>query len=664
MSVLIAEDLHRSFGAQVVLEGVSILLQPGERVGLLGINGSGKSTLAKILAGEILPDSGEVRRAKNLRISYFAQEPNLDPQKSGREVVAEGLGPWKAAYERHESISAELTGASEEAMQALLAEQQECVGTIERLGGWERMHQVERCMEHMGVTRRDALCSELSGGEKRRVALARLLVSQPDLAILDEPTNHLDVETIRYLEEELVNNFKGALLFITHDRYMLDRVAQRIVEIDRNEIYSYKGGWDAYLEAKAERAAHDARTETNRQNFLRTELEWLSRSPQARTTKQKARIKRVEGVRDQGGPKTNQAASKLSIREARTGRTIIEIKGLGLELGGKTLIENLDLFLAKGDRVGVLGRNGAGKTSLFRAILGQLEPTKGSITLGETMRVGYFEQARANLNPEESIFENVIGNRGDVQVGNERITNYAYLGRFQFDRKRVRDKVKLLSGGERARVALAKMLIDPVNLLLLDEPTNDLDVVTLSSLEDMLVSTGATAIVITHDRYFLDRIATSILAFEGEGKVTRYASAYQALEAAKRRPKEEGKSSAAAKPPAAAKPAAKESAAKESAAKESAAKESAAKESAASPTAARPAKLTYAERIELEGILDRISDCETKVEGVEAELANAGSQAGADFAEIGRRLHAAQAELEAVVERWELLEAKQAGNSL
>ncbi len=631
MSVLIAEDVHKSFGAQVVLEGVGLVLQPGERVGLLGINGSGKSTLAKILAGEMVADSGEIRRAKNVRVSYFAQEPKLDPEKTGREVVAEGLGPWKDAFERHEAISLELGDGNDDRQSALLSEQQKCAATIERLGGWERMHQVERCLEHMGVSRRDARTSEMSGGEKRRVALARLLVSQPDLAILDEPTNHLDVETIEWLEEELVNNFKGALLFITHDRYMLDRVAQRIVEIDRNDTYSYKGGWDAYLEAKAERASHEARTEANRQNFLRTELEWLSRSPQARTTKQKARIKRVEGVRDQGGPKAHQGPSKLALREARTGRTIIDIKGLGLELGGKTLINNLDLFLAKGDRVGVLGRNGAGKTSLFRAILGQLEPTKGSIVLGETMRVGYFEQARANLNPEESIFENVIGNRGDVQMGNERITNYAYLGRFQFERKRVRDKVKLLSGGERARVALAKMLIDPVNLLLLDEPTNDLDVATLSSLEDMLVSTGATAIVITHDRYFLDRIATSILAFEGEGQVTRYASAQQALAAANKRPKSE-----AAKPkPQVAVPVAK--------------------------PASKAAKLTYAERIELEGILDRIAECEEAVEKVEAELADSSSQgaAGADFAEMGKRLAGAQATLEATVERWEYLEAKQ-----
>jgi len=650
MSVLIAENVFKSFGAQEVLTGVGIVLQPGERVALLGVNGSGKSTFAKILAGELAPDSGEVRRSKGLRISYFAQEPNLAPNKTAREVVAEGLGPWKEAHERHEAISSELAGADETKMRALLAEQEKCGAAIERLGGWERMHQVERCLEHMGVERRDAPCSELSGGEKRRVALARLLVSQPDLAILDEPTNHLDVETIEWLEQELVNNFKGALLFITHDRYMLDRVAQRIVEIDRSEAYSYKGGWDSYLEAKAERAAHDARSEANRQNFLRTELEWLSRSPQARTTKQKARIQRVESVRDQAGPKAQKGASKITVREARTGRTIIDIVDLSLTLGDKPLIKNLDLFLAKGDRIGVLGRNGAGKTSLFRTILGQLEPTGGKIVLGETMRVGYFEQARANLDPEESIFENVIGNRGEIQLGNDRITPYAYLGRFQFERKRARDKVKLLSGGERARVALAKMLVDPVNLLLLDEPTNDLDVITLSALEDMLVTTGATAIVITHDRYFLDRIATSILAFEGEGRVVRYASAHQALEAAKARPKASTAKLAAAKRAA---PEPLSSAAPAPSAVSSV------------PTGGTGPKLTYAERIDLEGILDRISECETTVESIEAELSSPESQGrgGEHFAEIGKRLHNAQADLEKVLERWEYLEAKQTAAS-
>lgn len=626
MSVLTAENLYKSYGAQVVLEDIGIVLQPGERVGLLGVNGCGKSTLVKILAGAEQADSGTVSIRKGATVGYFSQEPDLDPTLTVREVVAEGLGEWRHVYRRYEEISL-LLEKEEGELDSLLEEQGKMASEIERLGGWERMHQVESALTNLGVSKLDAMSGELSGGEKRRVALARLLVSKPDLAILDEPTNHLDVQTIEWLEEELVNNFSGALLFITHDRYMLDHVAQRIMEIDRKEMFSYRGGWEAYLEAKAERASHEERTEANRQNFLRTELEWLSRSPQARTTKQKARIKRVVSVRDQGAPQAQAEIAKIELQDARTGRTIIDIRDLKLERGGKTLIENLDLCLAKGDRIGIVGRNGIGKTSLLSAILGTLKPVSGSIKLGETMKVGYFEQARANLDMDSTIFENVIGNRGDVVVGKDTITPHAYLGRFMFARKRVRDKVHMLSGGERARVALAKMLIEPVNLLLLDEPTNDLDVGTLSALEAMLVDTVATAIVVTHDRYFLDRVATGVLAFEGEGRVVQYASAEQALEGAKKAgTKKSGKAKA---------------------------KALAAKE----PTLA---KKTYAERIELDSILDKIAACEVTVESVNAELAapDLYTERGSEVPGLNKRLQKAQEALDTVVERWEYLESK------
>jgi ATP-binding cassette subfamily F protein uup len=637
MSVLIAENLHKSYGAQLVLEDVSIVVQPGERVGLLGINGSGKSTLVKILAGVEQPDAGEVRVSKGARISFFSQEPVLDPELRVREIAAEGLGEWQRARDRYEEISKELEAGSGE-MDRLLAEQERAAASIERLGGWERMHQVDTVLQHLGVTRLDAFASELSGGERRRVALARLLVAEPDLAILDEPTNHLDVETIEWLEDQLTNHFKGAVLFITHDRYLLDRVAQRIVEIDRMEMHSYRGGWEAYLEAKAERLALEERTEANRQNFLRTELEWLSRSPQARTTKQKARIKRVESVRDQGGPKAQQEVAKIAIQEARTGRTIIDIRDLRLEIGDKLLIDKLDLCLAKGDRIGIVGGNGAGKTSLLRAVIGELPPVSGSIELGETMKVAYFEQSRANLDPEASIFENVIGNRGDVRVGKEVITPHAYLGRFQFARKRVRDQVKLLSGGERARVALAKLLIEPVNLLLLDEPTNDLDVATLSALEEMLISTAATAIVVTHDRYFLDRIATSVLAFEGKGRVVQYASAHQALEGARRYRASEAEAPADAK--------------------RDAPKE-AVKTKKGSP---KKAGLTYGERIELETIMERVAACEEAANEAEAQMAapDLFTERASEAPAITAKLEAAQTALQEAIERWEYLESKKA----
>ncbi|MBL4637394.1 MAG: ABC-F family ATP-binding cassette domain-containing protein [Kofleriaceae bacterium] len=627
MSILTAENLYKSYGAQVVLEGIGLVLQPGERVGLLGVNGCGKSTLVKILAGVEQADSGTVLIRKGATVGYFSQEPDLDPSLTVREVVAEGLGEWRVVHKRYEEISTLLEN-EEGDIDALLEEQARMAADIERLGGWERMHQVESVLTNLGVSKLDAMSNELSGGEKRRVALARLLVSEPDLAIIDEPTNHLDVQTIEWLEEQLVNNFSGALLFITHDRYMLDHVAQRIIEIDRREMFSYRGGWEAYLEAKAERSAHEERTEANRQNFLRTELEWLSRSPQARTTKQKARIKRAVSVRDKGAPEAQAAIAKIELQDSRTGRTIIDIRDLRLEMGGKVLIENLDLCLSKGDRIGIVGANGIGKTSLLRAILGQLKPVAGTIKLGETMKVGYFEQARANLDMDASIFENVIGNRGDVQVGKDTITPHAYLGRFMFARKRVRDKVSMLSGGERARVALAKMLIEPVNLLLLDEPTNDLDVGTLSALEEMLVSTVATAIVVTHDRYFLDRVATGVLAFEGDGKVVQYASAQQALEGSKRSSKKAAKAKA--------------------------------KSIAAQSVPTGTGKRTYAERIELDGILDKIAAGEEAVEKVNAELAapDLYTERGSEVPGLNERLAVAQKTLEQIVERWEYLESK------
>ncbi len=626
--------MHKSYGSQLVLEGVSLALQPGERVGLLGINGSGKSTLAKILAGEEQADSGELRIAKGARIRLFSQEPVFDSALTVREIAAEGLGEWRQARARHDEVSKGLASGDGD-MDKLLAEQERAAASIERLGGWERMHQVDTVLDHLGVSRRDALASELSGGERRRVAMARLLVAQPDLAILDEPTNHLDIETIEWLEDQLTNHFKGAVLFITHDRYMLDRVAQRIIEIDRSEMHSYRGGWEAYLEAKAERLAHEDRTEANRQNFLRTELEWLSRSPQARTTKQKARIKRVESVRDKGPPRGQQEVAKIALQEARSGRTIIDIRELRLKLGGKVLIDKLDICLAKGDRVGIVGGNGTGKTSLLRAIIGELAAVSGEIKLGETMKVAYFEQSRANLDPEASIFENVIGNRGDVRVGKDVITPHAYLGRFQFARKRVRDAVKLLSGGERARVALAKLLIEPVNLLLLDEPTNDLDVATLSALEEMLVSTAATAIVVTHDRYFLDRIATSVLAFEGEGRVVHYASAHQALEGAKRfRATKAGASHAA----------------------------EGKKENKAAGAAKKKKKtgLSYGERIELETIMERVAQCEEAATAAEAEMSapDLYTDRSSEVPALAARLEQMQAELQQAIERWEYLESK------
>ncbi|KYG08762.1 ABC transporter, partial [Sorangium cellulosum] len=540
MPVLTAHDLHKAFGPQTILDGVSVTIRTGERVGLVGLNGSGKSTLARILAGVEPPDGGTISRRRGAEIGVLSQDPVFEPSDTARDVVLAGLSAWHAAKARHDEVSRALAAGSGDA-EALLAEQTEAAADVERLGGWDMMHRVDAIIGHVGVTRPDAPMSVLSGGDRRRVALARLLVSRPALAVLDEPSNHLDVETVEWLERYLVEEHPGALLLITHDRYLLDRVVERTLEIDKGKVYSYDGGYEEYLEQKAERLALEARTESNRQNFLRTELEWLRRQPKARTGKQKARIQRAETTKAAPPPKAERTA-QLSVESVRTGKTILELKKLGLAVDGKWLVRGLDFSLTKGERVGIVGRNGTGKTTMLRAILGQLEagadgaapsdaggPTmEGEVVLGKNTSVAYFDQHRSGLDLDKSIFENIAGSHTRVEVGGRSMDVRSYLERFLFDPNKARQPVGSLSGGERARVALAKMLTQSVNVIILDEPTNDLDVMTLAALEGMLIELDGSALVVTHDRWFLNRVATSILAFEGGGRVVRYAGNYDA----------------------------------------------------------------------------------------------------------------------------------------
>ena len=376
--------------------------------------------------------------------------------------------------------------------------------------------------------------STLSGGDRRRVALARILVARPALAVLDEPSNHLDVETVEWLERYLIDEFPGALLLITHDRYLLDRVAQRTLELDQGSLYDYEGGYEEYLEAKAERQAHEARTEGNRQNFLRTELEWLRRQPKARSTKQKARIGRAEAAKSAPPPKVDRT-TVLAMDTTRTGKTILEFKDLSLALGGRTLVSGLSFILTPGERLGIVGRNGTGKTTLLRAILGEQAPSAGEVVVGKNTRIAYFDQHRADLDESASIFDNVADNNSRITLGGQTIEVRAYLERFLFDPYKQRQPVGSLSGGERARVALAKMLSRGANLIILDEPTNDLDVNTLRALEEGLEGFAGCAVISSHDRWFLDRIATHIMAFEGDSKVVWYEGNYSEYEADRKR---------------------------------------------------------------------------------------------------------------------------------
>ncbi|WP_437278278.1 ABC-F family ATP-binding cassette domain-containing protein [Sorangium sp. So ce375] len=651
MPVLTAHDLHKSFGPQTILDGVSVNIRTGERVGLVGVNGSGKSTLARILAGQEQPDSGTIARRRGAEIGVLSQDPVFEPTDTARDVVLAGLSAWHAAKARHDEVSRALAAGSGDA-EALLAEQAEAAADVERLGGWDMMHRVDAIIGHVGVTRPDAPMSVLSGGDRRRVALARLLVSRPALAVLDEPSNHLDVETVEWLERYLVEEHPGALLLITHDRYLLDRVAERTLEIDKGKVYSYDGGYEEYLEQKADRLALEARTESNRQNFLRTELEWLRRQPKARTGKQKARIQRAETTKSAPPPKAERTA-QLSVEAVRTGKTILELKKLGLSLDGKWLVRGLDFTLTKGERVGIVGRNGTGKTTMLRAILGQLGAEgdgaaaegprmEGEVVLGKNTSVAYFDQHRSGLDLDKSIFENIAGSHTRVEVGGRSMDVRSYLERFLFDPNKARQPVGSLSGGERARVALAKMLTQSVNVIILDEPTNDLDVMTLAALEEMLIELEGSALVVTHDRWFLNRVATSILAFEGDGRVVRYAGNYDAYR--------EQRAHAALEI---------EAEARAAKAQVAEARPAAAPAKAAAKAGDKP-KLTFAERTELDGIMGRIDAAEQKVAELDAKLADPTLYAsrGADVAGLLSELERAKEEAARLVSRWEELETK------
>ncbi len=638
MSVLAALEVGKAYGERVLLAKVSVTIEEGERVGVVGRNGTGKSTLAKILAGVEPADTGNVATRRGARVSYLAQEPELDPGRTVRAVVFEGLEQWTLALDRHTRATEKLTHAAPgEDLDALLAEQNAAAAEVDRLGGWDRSHEVERVLAHLKITDLDQLAGTLSGGQKRRVALARVLVGAPDVMILDEPTNHLDADSIDWLEQFLVESFRGAVLLVTHDRWLLDRVADRTLEVDAGSVYSYDGGYGEYLAQKAERLALQERTEKNRQNFLRTELEWLRRQPKARTGKQKARINRAESARDAPPPR-EEARVQLSADVADAGRSILDVKGLGLRLGDRWLVRNFDLALLTGDRLGILGPNGAGKTTLLRAIAGELQPTEGTIAQGRRVRVAYLDQQRQALEPDLSVLDCVA--RAVPQVEKERVDPRTYLERFAFDVPSQKKKVSALSGGERARLALARLLASAANLLLLDEPSNDLDTDTLSALEDFLSTYEGSLLVVTHDRYLLDRVTTGILAFEGEGKVMRYAGAYQAYATLRARQDEEERAARA----------------------EARAAEERARVKSEKPKAAG---LSKNEQRELDGILEKIEAAENAAAEIEEELGDAALYVvGADPAKaeaVRARLEAARANVTTLTARWEQLEAKRGG---
>ncbi|HYO93567.1 MAG TPA: ABC-F family ATP-binding cassette domain-containing protein [Polyangiaceae bacterium] len=637
MPVVTASQVHKSYGAHIVLRAVDLTIRSTERVGVVGKNGAGKSTLARILAGVETADTGAVSRRRGASISYLHQVPTFEGDPTVREAASVGLAAWVAAVKRHEAANQALASGSGD-MNALLEQQAASAEEVERLGGWEQQHQVDSMLDHLHIRRPDARMSTLSGGEQRRVALAQILLARPNLAVLDEPTNHLDADTIEWLEEYLQQDTLGAVLLITHDRYLLDRVAQRTIEVADGEVYSYDGGYELYLEQKAERLAHAERTEQNRQNFLRRELEWLRRQPKARSTKQKARIDRAESAKAAPGPKLDRAAT-FALEVTRSGKTILEARALCVQRGDKPLVSKLDLFVTQGERIGIVGANGSGKTTLLRTLLGQHPPSSGSVTLGQNTRVAYFDQLRSALDDTKSVFENVVGDQSRIEIGGELIDARSYLERFAFDAQKQRQPVGSLSGGERARVAIAKLLRQSANLVVLDEPTNDLDVATLGALESMLVELEITALVVTHDRWFLDRVATSILAFEADQQVIRYPGNYDTY----RRLRAQGRAQQPAPAAAPAVIAAPER----------------------SGRSAKPKALTRSEEQELAKVLTAIERSEARQAELNAALVDASTyDKGRDgVASLVAELGSVNAEVERLTLRWEELENKKQSSS-
>jgi ATP-binding cassette ChvD family protein len=503
--------LNKAYGTKKVLENLHLSFYPDAKIGILGPNGAGKSTVLKIMAGLDKEWSGEAWLAEGATVGYLAQEPALDPALNVFGNVMEGVVKKTAIIDRYNEL---MMNYSDETADESAKLQDE----MDRLNLWDLEQQVEMAMEALGCPPKEADVENLSGGERRRVALCKLLLSEPDLLLLDEPTNHLDAETTAWLEKHL-RAYKGAVLIITHDRYFLDNVTGWILELDRGRGIPYEGNYTAYLEAKAKRLKQEGREDDARQRAISREREWISSSPKARQTKSKARIQAFQDLLDAADKRRPSDTQIVIPHGERLGNVVIEVENLDKGFGEQLLIENLTFKLPPGGIVGIIGPNGAGKTTLFRMITGQETPDDGSIRVGETVKLGYVDQSRDTLDPSKTVWEEISGGAEVVKLGKFEANTRAYCSSFNFRGGDQQQKVGNLSGGQRNRVHLAKMLKTGGNVLLLDEPTNDLDTETLAALEDALENFGGCAVIISHDRMFLDRLATHILAFEGDSHV-------------------------------------------------------------------------------------------------------------------------------------------------
>ena len=634
MNVVDVSGLCKSFGSRQLLDKVTFAIDEVERVGLIGANGAGKSTLLTILAGVEDSDGGSISMKRGASVGYLSQEPVLDDNSTVAAEIEGGLQEIRSAITAFHELSERMADNPPD-LDKLLVRQGELSVWIEHHGGWNTDHRVSEIMTHLQLPDRQQRIGTLSGGTKRRVALARLLLQAPELLLLDEPTNHLDADTTQWLQEHL-KAYPGAVMLITHDRYFLDEVVTRMLELERGGITSSQGGYSLYLVQREERLMGEANTRSRLLNLLRTETAWMRRGPKARSTKQKARIDRFYDLEDNcSGPAVRDLRIGFSTEEG-FGGTILELAEVHKGYGDKKLLKGVSFGMKRGDRVGVIGSNGCGKTTLIRMIMGEEEPDAGKVVVGKKTKISYFDQLREVLDPGQTVYD--FFGEGDyvTSANGEKRHKIGYLEDFLFSPEDRRRPISSLSGGEKSRLILARLMLQDSNLLILDEPTNDLDIPTLQLLDASLASFPGCVLMVTHDRFFLDKVATGVLAFEGEGAVTFYEGNYTNY----RERKEQARLASAAVR---------------------------VEKREAQAQAARPDKakkgLSYAERLELERLEEAIATQEQEFAAVEAMLADPASYAGAEggIAGISANYSRLEAELAASYARWEELEIKKAG---
>ena len=529
--VYVMQNLSKVFpGGRELFKGITLSFLPGAKIGVLGVNGAGKSTLLKIMAGADREFNGEAWAADGVRVGYLEQEPKLDPAKNVIENIMDGLGETRDLLKRFEEVSARFAEPmSDEEMNNLIIEQAELQEKIDACNGWDFERGIQIAMDALRCPPADADVTKLSGGEKRRVALCRLLLQKPDMLLLDEPTNHLDAESVAWLEKHL-QSYAGTVVMVTHDRYFLDNVTGWILELDRGQGIPYEGNYSSWLEQKRKRLEQEEKEETARQRTLASELEWIRKNPKARQAKSKARINAYDELL-QAAAKDKITTANINIpMTERLGDLVIEAEHITKGYGDRILIDDLSFKIPKGAIVGIIGPNGAGKTTLFRMITGQEKPDSGTIRIGDTVDLGYVDQSRDELNPDKNVWEEISDGLDMITLGKKEFPSRAYVGQFNFKGGDQQKKVGQLSGGERNRVHLAKMLRKGANVILLDEPTNDLDVDTLRSLEEGIMNYPGCVLVTSHDRWFLDRLATHILAYEGNGHVEWFEGNFEEYE--------------------------------------------------------------------------------------------------------------------------------------